>query len=126
MFVPRVILVFANCCVDEALRSATGAVRIFLYRWTILMVATTFDGDFSQLQILLPAYVRANVLKSSSSFRAVQHVITLCYAHTPELAVVLMFFLLMYPSLLVFGALQRQDEPILPWRGSQTHSHFAT
>ncbi|KAG2758278.1 hypothetical protein P692DRAFT_20824371 [Suillus brevipes Sb2] len=47
------------------------------------------------------------------------------------LAVVLTFFLLMDPSLLVFSplvfcALQRQDEPSLPWRRSQTHPHFAT
>ncbi|KAG2758250.1 hypothetical protein P692DRAFT_2016278 [Suillus brevipes Sb2] len=48
MFVPRVILVFAKCCLDEALRSATGAVCSFLYRWTISMVATKFDINSSQ------------------------------------------------------------------------------
>jgi hypothetical protein len=70
MFVSCVILVFANCYVDEALRSATGAARIFLYRWTISMVATTFDGGSSQLQMLLPAYARLDALKSSTCSRA--------------------------------------------------------
>jgi hypothetical protein len=98
MFVPLVSLAFA---VDEALRSATGAVRICLWRWTISMVATTFDGDFSQLQMLL-------VLMFSSMSSNLQHVPGCAACHHTILcseALVLIFFVLMDDSLLVFGAL---------------------
>ncbi|KIK44974.1 hypothetical protein CY34DRAFT_571744 [Suillus luteus UH-Slu-Lm8-n1] len=100
MFVPRVILVFADCCVDEALRSAPGAVRIFLYRRTISMVVTTFDSDPSQLEIfLLRMFALADVLESATCSRT-------CSMSSPDAvlrslqAVVLIFFLLMDPSLL--------------------------
>jgi hypothetical protein len=123
MFVSCVILVFANCCVDEALRSAIGAVRIFLYRWTISMVATTFDRGPSQLQILLFACVRAQCPRVFDI-----DVFGLCSMSSPDAvfrtlqAVVLIFFVL---SLLVFGALHRHDELILQWWRPQTHRHFA-
>lgn len=78
---PRVIFsLLCKCCVGEALRSAPGAVGIFLYRWTISMVATYIQRKF----LSTPDASSTSCLCSSSMTSNLQHVSGLCSMSSPD------------------------------------------